>query len=164
MEKDDLLFYNEYEQFYLMAKDSEAFKHFCRKAFGEDFSQDGFSNIEQINMILPYIPKGEDVHILDIGCGNGKMLGYLQKRTNAFIHGFDYSENAISTARELYPEKSDFRVGVIGETDYPENSFDTDEEIKLIQEVTREEIIEAARSLQLDTVFILRPETEAEKE
>ena len=47
---------------------------------------------------------------------------------------------------------------------YPENNFDTDEEIKLIQEVTREEIIEAARSLQLDTVFILRPETEAEKE
>lgn len=124
MDKNDLLFYTAYEEFYAMAGKSAAFKVFCKDAFGEDFSQDGFSDKEQIDMILQYIPNKEDVHILDIGCGNGKMLGYLQKKTNAFIHGVDYSGQAISTAKALYPENSEFREGVIGEVEYPENSFD----------------------------------------
>lgn len=124
MKKEDLLFYDAYENFYKMAKESKAFKAFCKDAFGEDFSQDGFSNIEQINRILDYIPTGDDVHILDIGCGNGKMLGYLQEKTGACIHGFDYSAQAIATAKELFPEKSEFWEGIIGEIEYPEESFD----------------------------------------
>ncbi len=76
-----LLFYDEYEQFYLMAETSAAFRSFCRKAFGADFSQDGFSDIGQIDRILPYIPGDREVHILDIGCGNGKVLGYIQEKT-----------------------------------------------------------------------------------
>lgn len=124
MEKSDLLFYDAYEEFYKMAGKSKAFQAFCRDAFGEDFSQDGFSDIAQINRILEYIPTGEDVHILDIGCGNGKMLGYLQKKTGAYIHGFDYSEEAIKTAKAQFTERTDFREGIIGEVDYGENSFD----------------------------------------
>lgn len=122
--KKDLLFYSAYEEFYAMAEQSEAFQTFCRDAFGADFSQDGFSNIEQINRILNYIPKREKVHILDIGCGNGKMLGYLQEKTGAYIHGFDYSEKAIETAQKLYPKDSEFREGVIGEIAYKEEQFD----------------------------------------
>ena len=124
MNKSELLFYDAYEDFYKMAKESNAFRAFCKDAFGEDFSQDGFSNIEQIDRILKYIPKKEDVHILDIGCGNGKMLGYLQEKTGANIHGFDYSAQAIQTAKILFPEKSEFREGIIGETEYPEETFD----------------------------------------
>lgn len=47
MEKDmqDLLFFKEYEAFYSMAAKSGVFGEFCKKAFGEDFSQDGFSDI-----------------------------------------------------------------------------------------------------------------------
>ncbi len=120
MNKKELLFYDAYEAFYAMAEKSKAFQAFCKDAFGEDFSQDGFSNIEQINMILQYIPQREDVHILDIGCGNGKMLGYLQNRTGAYIHGFDYSESAIKTARKLFPLNAEFQAGVIGEIDYKE--------------------------------------------
>ena len=124
MENQELLFKNEYEQFYTMAENSQAFKEFCKDAFGEDFSQDGFSNLDQIRMILPYVPKREEVHILDIGCGNGKMLGYLQSQTNAYIHGFDYSKKAIETAKKLYPNHSDFKEGIIGEVEYVEDSFD----------------------------------------
>ena len=124
MNKNDLLFYSAYEEFYTMAAQSQAFKCFCKDAFGEDFSQDGFSDIGQINKILDYIPKRDNVHILDIGCGNGKMLGYLQKKTGAFIHGFDYSKEAIETAKARHPEKSEFRQGIIGEIEYPAESFD----------------------------------------
>ena len=124
MNKKELLFYDAYEAFYAMARKSNAFQSFCKDAFGEDFSQDGFSNIEQIDMILQYIPQKDNVHILDIGCGNGKMLGYLQEKTEAYIHGFDYSEEAINTAHFLFPKKAEFKVGIIGEIDYPEDSFD----------------------------------------
>ena len=124
MNKSDLLFYDAYEEFYKMAADSLAFQAFCKDAFGEDFSQDGFSDITQIDRILEYVPAGENVHILDIGCGNGKMLRFLQKKTGAFIHGFDYSEEAIKTAKALFTNRADFREGVMGEVDYEENSFD----------------------------------------
>ena len=124
MNKNDLLFYSAYEEFYAMAAKSNAFKSFCLEAFGEDFSQDGFSDIEQIDKILQYIPKQDDVHILDIGCGNGKMLGYLQKKTDAFIHGFDYSEQAIETAKKLYPANSEFKEGIIGKIEYEAERFD----------------------------------------
>jgi len=124
MNKKDLLFYSAYEDFYAMAENSRAFAAFCRDAFGEDFSQDGFSDRSQVDMILPYIPSCDDVHILDIGCGNGKMLRYLQSKTGSYIHGFDYSEAAIAGASKNFPCRSDFRTGVIGETDYPDNSFD----------------------------------------
>ena len=124
MDNKEPLFYNEYEQFYKMTEGSKAFKSFCQSAFGEDFSQDGFSDINQINRILDVVPKCSDIHVLDIGCGNGKMLGYLQKKTGAYIHGFDYSQNAINTAKSLFAEKAEFRQGLIGEIDYPEGQFD----------------------------------------
>lgn len=124
MNKKELLFYDAYEAFYAMVKESNAFYAFCKDAFGEDFSQDGFSNKEQIDMILQYIPKKDNVHILDIGCGNGKVLGYLQKKTKSFIYGFDYSDEAIETAQSLFPENADFREGIIGQIEYPEEKFD----------------------------------------
>ncbi len=124
MNKSELLFYDAYEQFYEMAKTSKAFADFCKDAFGEDFSQDGFSDRQQTDRILEYIPKKKDVHILDIGCGNGKMLGYLQEKTGAFIHGFDYSEQAIKTAKSLYTNNAEFREGIIGEVEYPANGFE----------------------------------------
>ena len=73
MKREELLFYNAYEDFYAMAEASAAFRAFCKDAFGEDFSQDGFSDIKQIDMILQYVPHKENVHILDIGCGNGNL-------------------------------------------------------------------------------------------
>ncbi len=145
MNKRELLFYDAYEDFYTMAESSRVFQAYCIDAFGEDFSQDGFSDRKQVDLILPYIPfarfgghsyqDGENpfsphkpteyvADILDIGCGNGKMLGYLQRRTGASIHGFDYSEQAIKTARKLFSKNAEFQVGVIGNIDYPEEKFD----------------------------------------
>ena len=124
MKRKDLLFYKEYEKFYTMAEKSLAFSLYCKDAFGKDFSQDGFSDINQINMILNFIPNRENVNILDIGCGNGKLLGYLREKTNCNIYGFDYSKKAIRTAKGLHPVHSEFRQGIIGEIDYTENFFD----------------------------------------
>ena len=117
-----LLFHSAYEAFYTMAQTSRAFAAYCREAFGEDFSQDGFSDVDQIARVLPHVQPRESLQLLDVGCGNGKMIAWLQKRLGGSIHGFDYAAPAIATANELH--KGDFRVGVMGEIDYPENSFD----------------------------------------
>ncbi len=124
MKKSKLLFFKIYEKFYKMVRKSDAFSAYCVDAFGEDFSQDGFSDIEQINRILEFIPDREEVHILDIGCGNGKMLCYLQKKTGAYIHGFDYSSKAIESAKLMQKERAEFLEGIIGEIEYPPELFD----------------------------------------
>ncbi len=109
MDRKGLLFYNEYEDFYTMAEKSRAFHLFCEEALGEDFSQDGFSDVSQVKRILEYIPDGSDVHILDIGCGNGKMLGYIQKIKDVYIHGFDFSAQAIKYCQEIISCKIRFQ-------------------------------------------------------
>lgn len=119
---DELLFHSEYEQFYTMARTSRAFAAYCRDAFGEDFSQDGFSDVNQIARVLEHVQPGNGLHLLDVGCGSGKMLAWLQKRLGGSIHGFDYSAEAIQTAKALHA--GDFRVAAIGDIDYPEASFD----------------------------------------
>lgn len=120
--KEDLLFYDAYEEFYKMASTSETFRDFCIDAYGADFSQDGFSDVKQIDMIVPFI-MNSDAHVLDIGCGNGKMIKYLGDKTGAYIHGFDYSDNAIMHAK-TNNDSGDFRVGVIGKIEYSKESFD----------------------------------------
>ena len=57
--KDDLGQTIAYEDFYRMAEKSSAFRAYCREAFGADFSQDGFSDLWQVEQILPYIPRQE---------------------------------------------------------------------------------------------------------
>ena len=114
MNKEELLFYEPYERFYDMASHSKAFADYCREAFGEDFSQDGFSDTKQTDMILSHIPLKNDTKILDIGCGNGKMLGYLKRKTGAHICGFDYSQSAVRDAKKRYPD-AEIEEGVIGE-------------------------------------------------
>ncbi len=47
-----------------------------------------------------------------------------RKKTGAYIHGFDYSEKAIETAQSLFPVKAEFKEGIIGEIEYPEEKFD----------------------------------------
>jgi cyclopropane fatty-acyl-phospholipid synthase-like methyltransferase len=92
MNKKDLLFYDAYQEFYKMADINHTFKEYCNKAFGADFSQDGFSDLHQINVILNMVELNNNSCVLDVGCGNGKMLQYIQEKTGAKIYGFDYSE------------------------------------------------------------------------
>lgn len=122
--KEELLFYHEYQNFYKMAAGSEVFHTYCKKAFGEDFSQDGFSDINQLNKILGMVNLNHNSCILDIGCGNGKMLEYIHYKTGAQIYGFDYSENAIVSAIQRIGNRGNFQVALIGDIDYPETKFD----------------------------------------
>lgn len=122
--KDKLLFYNAYQDFYNMAGENETFGAYCKKAFGENFSQDGFSDINQLNKILSMADLGDDACVLDVGCGNGRMLEYIHNKTGAEIYGFDYSEKAIESAIKRIGDGKNFQVALIGEAVYQKNKFD----------------------------------------
>ena len=122
--KENLLFYHAYQDFYQMANESEVFQAYCKRAFGEDFSQDGFSDVNQLNKILALVDLNTNSCVLDIGCGNGKMLEYIHHKTGAEIYGFDYSENAIEAAVQRTGLQQNFKVAVMGEIQYPESKFD----------------------------------------
>lgn len=122
--KEDLLFYSAYQDFYKMAATSEVFKKYCMRAFGADFSQDGFSDLKQLKKLLRTVTLDKSSCVLDIGCGNGKMLEYIHNKTGAKIYGFDYSETAIESAHKRMSNIGNFMVSLIGEADYPSDKFD----------------------------------------
>ncbi|MGI5895044.1 MAG: class I SAM-dependent methyltransferase [Candidatus Merdivicinus sp.] len=122
--KDERLFYQAYESFYQMAEDSVAFSQYCTAAFGEDFSQDGFGDCSQLRFFFEKAPVFPGAKVLDIGCGNGKLLAFLQREFGAEGYGFDYSRNAIHSARQRLSQPENFQVFTMEEADYPSASFD----------------------------------------
>ena len=60
--------------------------------------------------------------ILDIGCGQGLLTGYLYEKTNAHIVGLDLSEKSVETAGKNNPD-CEFRVGKVEDMPFEDNSF-----------------------------------------
>ncbi|MDD3172431.1 MAG: class I SAM-dependent methyltransferase, partial [Herbinix sp.] len=126
MDKSKLLFHREYDSFYNMVENNEIFSKYCEDVFGIDFSQDGYSDLEQIKDLLKAADIKSEYKVLDIGCGNGKMAEFIADQTGAIVYGFDYSENAINNAIARTQMKSNliFEEGVFGEKQYSPESFD----------------------------------------
>ena len=119
--------YDWYEKFYKATASSNAYSEYCRLVFGIDFSQHGFSNKEEITQVINLAKIEPHYNILDLGCGNGKMVEYISDLTHAFGYGIDYSIEAIKQAAERTKEKSDrltFRLGLIGDKLFEDNTFD----------------------------------------
>lgn len=88
-----------------------------RKLFWPEWSffsrfLDNFSNKEKIS-------------ILDVGCGNGRFLKFLQeiKHLNFYYQGFDISKKLLEEAQKSFPEVS-FTKGNMTSLPYQDNSFD----------------------------------------
>lgn len=114
-----------YEGFYQAVETSAAYRQYCKEVFGEDFSQDGFSDISDIADILQKASIASRSTVLDMGCGNGKLCEYIYDKTGAIACGFDYSHTAIESARKRTAGKPlRFDVGLLGEMDYGDRQFD----------------------------------------
>lgn len=67
--------------------------------------------------------------ILDVGCGNGRLFGYLAQRAKYFSYaGIDVSEKLIKIAKDNYlevqPPSVEFKTFDGINIPYPDNSFD----------------------------------------
>lgn len=116
-----------YNDFYTAVGKSKAYSNYCEKVFGMDLSQQGFSDLQQVNFMLDILKIRNMDRILDVGCGNGKLIEYISDSTDATGYGFDISSVAISSACQRTADKSKkliFEEGIIGEKQYKAESFD----------------------------------------
>lgn len=61
--------------------------------------------------------------ILDVACGNGRLLRMLSQKAHVAAYGVDISEEMVATARAMDPEAR-FSVGSADQLDFPEDTFD----------------------------------------
>lgn len=76
----------------------------------------------ELEVFIPYIKPG--FKALDLGCGNGRLIGALDKANLAYDYlGLDFSQNLINEAKKKFPGKN-FLVADMSDFDFKENSFD----------------------------------------
>ncbi len=64
----------------------------------------------------------EAAHVLDAGCGNGRLLEALQKKSVHYL-GFDQSPELIASAQKKHP-RAHFQVADMSTWNYPAQTFD----------------------------------------
>lgn len=93
----------------------------------EEFSATRKTMWPELGDLDKYMEEGD--RALDIGCGNGKLFGFLaEKKKNFSYVGLDVSEKLIKIARDFYLEaqlpSKEFKVFDGINIPYPDNSFD----------------------------------------
>lgn len=73
-------------------------------AFQYDTSREGRYTEFHIKELSDAIDLSEGNVVLDVGCGNGSLLGELSKKAKIDANGIDISENMIHAAKMRYPE------------------------------------------------------------
>jgi len=106
-----------YRAYYDATRTSAAYAEFCGRVFGRNFSQHGFSDMAQIDVMLRRLALEPGARVLELGCGNGAMAEYIAQETGARVMGIDYIPEAIAQAQERAaraPEQLSFYLGDIG--------------------------------------------------
>lgn len=119
-----LFFYNE---FYKRAKESKAHSEFCRLVYGQDFSQHGMLDMNQLHKLIDVVNINFDSNVLELGCGSGYITEYISDKTRCHITGIDIAAEAIEHANKRTIKKRDrviFDTKSMENLDYPDNSFD----------------------------------------
>ena len=124
MEKRDM--FSWYRDLYPDVENSMTYSKYCTAAFGKDFSQQGFSDSEDIAFMLSQLRVKTDSHLLDIGCGSGKRDEFIHEQTGASIVGLDYSPAAIEIAKARAQAQHNlvFSCADMDTVDYPAGTFD----------------------------------------
>lgn len=116
-----------YIAFYSAVDHSQAHHIFCERVFGKDLGQHGFSNLEQLELLMQVTQFSSAQCALDLGCGNGMIAEYLSDCTGVQITGLDYIPQAINQAQQRTAAKSDrlaVCVGDINQLELPKSAFD----------------------------------------
>jgi ubiquinone/menaquinone biosynthesis C-methylase UbiE len=124
---DDVYMKDFYNAFYTAVEHSQAHRIFCERVFGKDLGQHGFTNLEQLELLMRVTQLGPNQHALDLGCGNGLIAEYLSDSTGAHITGLDYIPRAIHQAQQRTATKSNrlaFIVGDINQLELSKSVFD----------------------------------------
>lgn len=86
----------------------------------DDFSRTRSFAWDELKLLVQYITP--DDKVLDLGCGNGRLLQIFEDQDIEYI-GIDNSEKLIKIAKEKYPQKN-FQVADALNLPFPDNCFD----------------------------------------
>lgn len=81
-----------------------------------------------------WAPPVRPLALLDVGCGPGRLLAFLQQEGGVAPHGTDVSEWALGHARALLPA-ADLRLASAAERAFPPASFDAVTAMDVIEHV-----------------------------
>ena len=119
--------FNFYSRYYQAIASSRANGEYCRRLFGADMAQHGFAEVPHIDHLVQAAGIGPTQRVLDLGCGNGKMIEYISDQTGAKGVGIDFMPAAVEQALERTSQKRnrlDFRVMDLTRLVFPPASFD----------------------------------------
>ena len=117
-----------YREFYPLAASSQAYALFCRRLYGANFYQAGFSDLEQVDFLIQAGRLNAHSRILDLGCGLGNVIEFLSDRTGARAWGLDYAPESVrlALARTLAKrERLDFLEGNLDHLEGLPEKFNT---------------------------------------
>ena len=136
---------------YLLKKTTEDYN-----LIAGDFSRTRRYPWEGTEHLLKYIKAGD--RVLDLGCGNGRLLDLLQKKDILYT-GTDSSENLIKIAQKKHPG-FDFQAADAMNLPFPDCHFDAIYSIAVLHHIPSKELRaaflkEAKRVLRPSGVFVL---------
>jgi cyclopropane fatty-acyl-phospholipid synthase-like methyltransferase len=106
-----------YTRFYDALPRSAAYSEFCRRVYGADLGQHGFSDMVQVDALLAALRLQPGEQALDLGCGDGRLTERIADQTAARVTGLDLLPNAIAAANARTAGRRDrvqFVAGDIG--------------------------------------------------
>jgi methionine biosynthesis protein MetW len=82
----------------------------------------------------------EGAHVLDLGCGNGELLSFLEKQNHALVQGIELNEDQMHQCveRGLTVLQGDIESGLV---DYPDQSFDYVILNQIMQEIKKADFV-----------------------
>jgi alkylated DNA repair protein alkB family protein 8 len=136
---------------YLLKKTKEDYN-----LIAEDFSRTRWNIWAEFSIFRDYVKGGDE--ILDIGCGNGRLLELLKGKNIEYI-GVDNSERLIEIAKRRYPTKK-FLVADTLNLPFPNDYFDKVFLIAVLHNIPSKELRfkalqEARRVLKPEGLLIL---------
>lgn len=91
-------------------------------SIAKDFSNTRYVPWQELSIFIPYLPEGGKV--LDLGCGNGRLLKVLQSANKKFEYlGVDFSAKLLEQARQQFSGYT-FQEADMAKVDFPPDSFD----------------------------------------
>jgi len=94
-----------------------------KKAVDYDSSFEGKFTENFKTFLLDVVPLQSGFHVLDVACGNGRLLKQFAEKADIVGYGVDLSENMIREAKQLNPDMT-FCVGPCDEIPFANQTFD----------------------------------------
>ena len=104
-------------------KSEQSRTHYNLRAKEYDASPEGQFTLPYNRMICDAATLRDGDTILDVACGNGRLLRMLSRKARVKAYGIDISEEMVATARELNRE-AEFAVGSADQLNFSDNTLD----------------------------------------